>query len=445
MIVNKRNTAIINHKRMVESIMGGFSYVESYFVGDILPDGKIVQRKPIIRVKHNYCGKEYNVRPDVLFNKNNIKKGYECPKCCGTYQNSIHYKNPEIANMIECDEKGQAVDTKLISPYGHDKYSFKCNQCDRISDKPKRLDIVVNFNYSCYACGDGISVPEKFVGKVLEQLGVIFKREKPFEWSEKIDEIKISQLGLGIDEKVIEKLTGTKKYDFYIEDYEGKRIIIEVHGRHHYEDNSLTGRTLEEEMSNDKIKKCIAITNGQINENEYIEIDCRKSDFNYMKDSIKKELKKILDEKILDNVDYVKAYTESQKSLKLLSWELYNNGKKSSEIARDLNMSQSRIVQYLHHGAELGKSNYDAKMDRNANRIIVKLVGKTCIKEFNSLNDLYKFLGIRMEVYRKYIGENNDVIDKDFIVKKVTKNNQHTKNLIEKLKQYDGFKVIRSD
>lgn len=175
---------------------------------------------------------------------------------------------------------------------------------------------------------------------------------------------------------------------------------------------------------------------------KYIIIDCRYSDYDYMKNNIIKELEKIVNSDKLDVVNYKDAYTKSQKSLKVAAWNLYNEGKKSSYIAKELNMSISRIRAYLTDGTKIENCNYSPEIDRNSNRIKLNFVYKDKVmKEFNSLNDLYRFLGIKKETYDKYIGINEDIIDVHLI--EDGKGNQYTKKLISKLEAYDGYKIVR--
>ena len=62
---------------------------------------------------------------------------------------------------------------------------------------------------------------------------------------------------------------------------------METHGKQHYEDGfkGCGGRTLEEEQQNDKNKYELAIKNG-IKQQNYIVIDCSKSDLEFIKNNI---------------------------------------------------------------------------------------------------------------------------------------------------------------
>ena len=108
---------------------------------------------------------------------------------------------------------------------------------------------------------DGISIPEKFMWNVLKELNIEFKTQlnkKDFDWCQNY------------------------KYDFYIPSL---NMVIETHGRQHYE-KSDRGRTLEEEQLNDKLKKELALNNNIKN---YIIVDCRKSELEWLKENTIKE------------------------------------------------------------------------------------------------------------------------------------------------------------
>ena len=111
--------------------------------------------------------------------------------------------------------------------------------------------------FSCNRCGDGISYGEKFMYSLLNQIRENFITQlsrTTFGWCDKY------------------------KYDFYL-----PRIntIIEVHGIQHYEENRSSLYCYN--ASNDEIKEKLAKENGISN---YIVIDCRKSNLQYIKESI---------------------------------------------------------------------------------------------------------------------------------------------------------------
>lgn len=408
----KRKEIKLNHKQIVEENKN-YRYIDTYFIGDILPNGDKNDRVRL-EVIHIYCGSKYIIRYD-----NFIK--YDCDNCCIKYENSfayhiveelglilgeywdfelnevnpyhiwkcgieqvfikcnnpekphhksyvvkcanfyngqrcsycnptgevpkvdikdsLYYKYPDIASMIVSDKYGNSVDVKKIAPNTHREFYFKCFECGKIDTETHKLDKVTQWGYSCKYCSDGISIPEKFLSNILRQINVEFDINVRFKWSKDIMN----------DNK---KLNGDKVYDFYIK---SKNMIIETNGRQHYEECTLTDRTLEEEIENDIIKYQLAIENG-IKEENYIAIDCRVSKFKFLKKNIEKALSNVFE---FETIDFKRAYVDAQKSLKVKAWNLWNEGKTINEIANILGLSISSIRNYIKDGETLDICKYE--------------------------------------------------------------------------------------
>ena len=141
---------------------------------------------------------------------------------------------------------------------------------------------------SCF-CNDGISYVEKFMYNALKQLDIKFSTQLSktvFKWCDKY------------------------RYDFYFE-YNNKQYICEINGLQHYEESfknvksNRNRRTLKEEQKNDKLKKELALKND-IKEDNYIVIDCRYSELEWIKEHIlNSNLAKIFD---LSNIDWLKCH-----------------------------------------------------------------------------------------------------------------------------------------
>lgn len=112
------------------------------------------------------------------------------------------------------------------------------------------------------------SYPEKIIASLLKILNVDFSREVVFPWSMNI-----------LDDKGRRVF---KRYDFYIPSLS---TIIEVHGAQHYEGGFeyLGGRSLDEEIENDRLKKVLAVDNGV---EHYITINASISSVEYIKNSV---------------------------------------------------------------------------------------------------------------------------------------------------------------
>lgn len=214
-----------------------------------------------------------------------------------------------------------------LSAHSHKKSDFICPCCNTINYN-RVVRNVVNRGFNCCCCSDGISYPERFVYHLLKQLNVSFLRDTTLDWS------------------------GMKRYDFYIED---ESLIIETHGIQHYlEQAQFNNKDIESEIENDRIKKEMAITNGISN---YIELDCRYSEFNYIKESIlNSDLVFIYD---LSSINWDAIEIDSMKSNVIKACELYNSGIKSTQqIAKLLNLDISTVIDYLKRCANVGLCDY---------------------------------------------------------------------------------------
>lgn len=213
-----------------------------------------------------------------------------------------------------------------IAPFSCKKYYFKCLDCGNISKNKKILSNVVKRRFSCDICSDGISIPNKFMANILKQLNEDFIAE--------LSSKKFSDKNYFY-------------YDFYLP---RTNSIIEINGIQHYE-SSARGRTLEQEQMNDLFKyKC-----AKNHINNYIVIDCRYSTLEWLKENIIKELSDCFD---LSNVDWELAWEESQNSLCVKTWELWNNKYKVIDIANKMNISDDVVRKYLKIGEECNKCLY---------------------------------------------------------------------------------------
>ncbi|MCI6458652.1 MAG: hypothetical protein PUJ51_13440 [Clostridiales bacterium] len=449
---------IINRYKSEVEKVSGYQFINAYFVGDKLPNGKIVKRYPIIEIKHEYCNSIYTIDASSFINDK-----HRCNNCCGSYENSLAYyievilgksldtyldlnkckynpyflgkhsnkkiwafclinsyhgsssircadfvkgikrnsgcrycgnndthkldsighKFPNLANMIIGD-----VDIFSLGIQSNKKYYLKCTDCGHISKHKVQICNLINQGYHCKVCGDGCSIPEKFMYNILLELGIDFYNRKSFKWSNK------------------------KEYDFYIPSL---NILIETHGAQHYSDrNSFKSTTLKEQQKNDNYKYILATKN--IPKENYYVIDCRVSEFDFLKNNIINTLNNILD---FSNIDWNLAWKNSQKSFAKKSWDLWNSGSKNSMIiANKLKLSRTTVIQYLKRGTRLKLCDYNPKeeMRKSAlsnacnNKKIKCIFSNGDIKYFNSISDLKKSLNISRHVYSK-IMNNGGIID----------------------------------
>lgn len=137
-----------------------------------------------------------------------------------------------------------------------------CPYCGEIRNIPFQISTIYNLHsIGCPKCSDGISYPEKFLMELFNQIGV----EVLFHPT--INDIPWCRPHI---------------YDFYDP---VKQVIIEANGMQHYKKVRTFAQTIEEVKKNDKIKKEKAIENG-ILESRYIQLDCRYSKKDYLKEKI---------------------------------------------------------------------------------------------------------------------------------------------------------------
>jgi transposase len=135
-------------------------------------------------------------------------------------------------------------------------------------------------------------------------------------------------------------------------------------------------RHYAEEQENDKLKKELALNNG-IKEENYIVIDCRKSELGWIKDNIlNSELNNVFD---LSNIDWLKceefALKNRVKEACNLKKEKYNLTAK--EIGKIMKLDRKTIIRYLKKGTKLGWCDYDPKAEiRKSNSKNGKMSGK---------------------------------------------------------------------
>lgn len=247
-------------------------------------------------------------------------------------------------------------DAKNNLPNGSKKITVTCPDCGG-----KKLltpnKIYQNKSIGCN-CGDGTSYPEKFMVSVLKQIGIEFQ----------------TQLN-----KTILKWCGDKKYDFYIPSL---NMIIETHGEQHYRQSNKFKRTLEEERENDKLKRELALNNGI---EHYIELDCRCSDMDFVKNNISNsKLNELFD---LSKIDWVKCEEYALSNLVKEVCDYWNDVSTNLEDIRiEFNKSESCIRTYLRKGNSL---KWLTKTYKHNLKVGVKVYKNgVFFKEFGSMKEI---------------------------------------------------------
>jgi len=275
----------------------------------------------------------------------------QCPVCCNNPRivipeiNSI-VANPENHWMIPYFQGGYD-EAKLYTIGSGKKVDLICPDCGKIKNQPVRY-LYYDKTLRC-DCGDGISYPNKFLYSLLNQLNINYISEYNFTW------------------------TNMKRYDIYIQNLQ---LIIENHGSQHYKPNSsfqyCGGRNLKEEQQNDQYKKELAIHN---NIKYYIEIDCRKSELNWIKDSVmNSELPNLLHFKE-DDIDWLECERYALKNIvkEVCDYKKGNEFTTVEELANRYKLSVSTIYRYLKIGKNFGWCSHDDLRKLKAGRTSRKI------------------------------------------------------------------------
>lgn len=269
--------------------------------------------------------------------ENNILNDIGCSCCYGRttvrHINDVSTTHPEYLKYFV-----DINDAYTHSFSSTDIVNLKCPICGE--EKFITLNQFHRYGLACGICSDGISYGEKFIHSLLKQLNVNFIKEYS---------------------KTNVSWCNDYRYDFYLSDY---NTIIEVQGGQHSETgNSRWGfKSLAEEQENDKLKKELAIKN---NINHYIEIDCHRSAFDIITESIlNSELPKILNFQKYDvDLTLCEKYASSSLVKEVCDYKNNHEEMSTTEIAKVFGMNRTTIQIYLQRGAIAGFCIYDKELE----------------------------------------------------------------------------------
>ncbi|MFJ3388756.1 zinc-ribbon domain-containing protein [Lysinibacillus sp. NPDC086135] len=309
------------------------------------------------------CGHEWDMR--VV----DRTKGSNCPICANkriiVNENDLWTTHPHVAVLLKDDSLGYK--------YHHGSTfctDWICSNCG-LEIKNKEIRVIVKKGLPCINCSDGFSLPEKMMSATLSQLDVNFTSQKSFSWS------------------------NNKRYDFYIPTL---NMIIETHGAQHSINPYKNGRSLQEEQFNDEFKRNVAIQNKIIN---YIEIDCRVNDFDYIKKSILNSV--MTDFFNLRNVNWDKVYKKSFNSMVNEVCDIYKRTELThTEISKKLAISSSTVIRYLKIGAKMGIVEYAPHGEKGARssgklnkKKVVQIKDSSLIKVWESIEEASKAMCLK--------------------------------------------------
>lgn len=281
----------------------------------------------------NKCGYE------DWMTEGHLLEGNGCRPCGGTFlvvgYNDIPTTEPWMIPYFQ----GGYDEAKLYTRRSKKQILPICPSCHKAHYKNISID-TLNYSkgFKCVYCSDGIKYPEKLMFSILKQLNINFYPHKIFEWSNK------------------------KEYDFYIPSLE---IIIETHGLQHYKKQGWkSSKPLEEQKANDNYKEYLALIN---NINEYIIIDCRYSELEYIKQNIlNSRLNELFDLSTI-NWSNVEEFALSNRVKEACDYCKNNPTMTPKSISDIMNMSRTTITKYLKIGTKLGWCEYDGKQRQRDN------------------------------------------------------------------------------
>lgn len=205
--------------------------------------------------------------------------------------------------------RGHIIDineAKTLTHQSHERIMFQCSTegCD--NTKMMIVNNLVKQGFSCPNCSTGISYSESFFTAYLEVKGI------PYET------------------QVIYEDLSDRRYDFRIQ-LNGTTFLCETHGKQHYYTEDEGYYKVETIQESDEIKRQYAKDNN-IN---LIELDCRKSEFEFIQNSIAENniLPNIEDKEIPNILELMES--NSKYPVKKII-RMYESGKTSYQIGEEL-------------------------------------------------------------------------------------------------------------
>ena len=311
----------------------------------------------------NYYNNGKNTYLDILYNKEKYTI------------NTDSLKNVSLRDIVNEKVKDYILKTKYIIDYERcykelnlekeyidnlpsktdKKLYFICKECGISQNKlmtPRELyNEKQQHHRNCEFCGEHYPFPEKFVKELFKDIN----QEYVYQLSKK-------------------RLKWCKSsfYDFYF-NLDGKEYIVETHGKQHYEEVSNFNLTLEQQQLNDDYKRRIALANGIEPEN-YIVLDCRKSELEWIKNSIiNSKLADIFD---LTNIDWKQINLKAEKNKVKTIIEKWSKINKTSEevdnLAKELGIARSVLLRTLRTLGKNGVIDYNIDFLKEEKRLKLK-------------------------------------------------------------------------
>ena len=323
-----------------------------------------------------YCKicKQYFIIKESTIKRNLSKNRPICKFCnnkLGT-RTPIGIEHPEFIMLFKNPE-----DAFRLSSNSAEYVELVCPICGEICRKQVCSILKNGGTVYCEKCSYKKYYPERLVKYFLKQLKIQF----------------IEQFAKGDAD-----WCNSKRYDFYFELNEEK-YIIETHGNQHYEGNKKSCWTcLKDIQANDKYKYDLAIENGIKSEN-YIVLDCRKSELEWIKNSIlNSRLNEVFN---LDNFDWDKIELKARENnLTKIAKDMWDNGATYEQIEKRLGLSKQPCREIIRTFATVREINMRKENPpKNLHKIICVETGEI----FCGLVEAEEKLGVPSQVIRRSI------------------------------------------
>ena len=278
-----------------------------------------------------YCSKGHRwmARP------NDILNGDGCPYCSGHRvaigENSLWDTHPNVAILLEDPQDGYKY-----SAGSDERANFVCPSCKTVHNKI--IGNVCRRGFSCSACSDKVSYPQKFARALLKQLPVInIQYEYNPEWLKPY------------------------RFDGYFE-YLDDKYVLEMDGHIGHGNRQFGTRDKDVDGHNRDIIKDSLAADHNI---QVIRIDCNyemSHRFEHVKNHILES--KLNDLFILTDIDWILCDRCGQEKLVPLVAELYNQGLSLSEIHSIVGYNKRTIGRWLKQATNIGLCDYNTEEAR---------------------------------------------------------------------------------
>ena len=349
-----------------------------------------------------------------------IYKGFGCPCCANRIIipgiNDIPTTDPWMIQYFQGGDKEASLYSrsckKMINP--------KCPNCGRTCAKQTINNIYTHKGVSC-VCKDGISIPNKIIYFVMEQLSKN-KRIHYFEREFYVEEYN----------KFYDIYFETNTYDKYFIEMDGgigHGYIIKKHKKSKGCFYAYPSQIFRNDLMKDKLAESL--------NTKLIRIDCYYSDFEYIKNNILNSmLSHIVD---LSSIDW--KYVEKQSCSNLIKtvcdYKKYNPDVFVKDAANKFGLNPGTIRKYWSKGNKFGWCTFDredeTKRSRNARTyygqsrpVILEDINSLKVIEFYSISDFIK---------------NNYKYFKKPLTKKMVENK--FKNDNDFIKNYEGYNIYK--